>query len=169
MTIDSSRMDRLVGAKIPGVQLLSSDGPEIDLRRLANEPLVLCLYPGDCEPPSPSSSAPTSCAVQRASLREYALDFAAFGVKVAALSTEQHALQRERVRAEQLPFPLLSDGRCALAERIDVPTFDDFGVRRYRRLTLVCKDAAVAAVFYPVSPRRAAIQALSWLERSGLR
>lgn len=161
-------MDRLVGVEVPGLRLRSSDGPEVDLQQLAARPVVLCLHPGDCEPPRSASRAPSSCAVQRASLREFALEFAAFGVKVVALSVERHELQRERVRAEQLPFPLLSDSGCALADRIDLPTFDDLGVRRYRRLTLMCAHSTVAAVFYPVSPRRAANQALSWLQRSNL-
>jgi peroxiredoxin len=167
LTIDRRLADRLAGMRLPRILLRSSEGPQIDLRRLAADTVVLCLYPGDWEAPT-ESGAPTSCAVQRATLREYALDFAASGVRVACISSEPHERQTLLVRSELLPFPLLSDGRCALADAIELPTFDDLGVRRYRRLTLVCRAERIEAALYPVSPKRAAVQALAWLEQADL-
>ncbi|MHB1810434.1 MAG: redoxin domain-containing protein [Solirubrobacteraceae bacterium] len=161
-------ISRLVGTTLPNATLRCSDGTDIALSELAADPLLLCFYPGDEDGPR-ASKTPTSCEVQRSGLRDYALDFAAFGVRVAGVSSEAHELQALRARGEQLPFPLLSDDGCALADALGLPTFDDLGTRRYRRTSLVAERGAVAAVFYPVSPRRAAVQALAWLERSGIR
>jgi peroxiredoxin len=162
------RIAGLVGAKLPNATLRSSDGPHLDLQRLAADPLLLCFYPGEEEPPD-ASQTPTSCEVQRAGLREYSLDFAAFGVRVVAVSSEPNELQTLRARAEQLPFPLLSDRACRLADALQLPTFDDRGTRRFRRLTLVARAGTIEAVFYPVSPKRAAVQALTWLARANIR
>lgn len=158
-------MERLIGSKAPDLRLRASSGADLDLAQLASSRLLLCVYPGDGEPAG--DETPTSCAVQRASLRKYALDFAALGVTVLGLSSEPHELQSSIVRSEQLPFMLLSDSDCELAEAFELPTFDDFGRRRYRRLTLIFRGGEVVASFYPVSPRRAAIQALVWLQQVG--
>lgn len=160
-------MARLIGAQLPGARLYSSDGHTVELPRLTDNPLLICLYPGDSEEDE-RSLTPTSCQVQRAGLREHALDLAAFGVKVVGISCEPHELQTGLARVEQLPFPLLSDRECALADALELPTFDDFGVRRYQRLSLIARRGTIEAVFYPVSPKRAAVQALTWLERRGL-
>lgn len=114
-----------------------------------------------------AQAPPTSCAVQRASFREYALDFAAHGAKVIGVSSEPHETQRAIALAERLPFPLLSDVACSLADALSLPTVVEGEIRRYRRATLICKQGGVVgAVFYPVSPKRSAMQALAWLERS---
>ncbi|HEY1688456.1 MAG TPA: redoxin family protein [Solirubrobacteraceae bacterium] len=156
-------MERLLGVQAPSLRLRSSSGFDVDLPHLAASPLLLCLFPGDNEPPG-DGAPPSSCAVQRASLRKYALDFAALGVRILGVSSEPHELQSSIVSSEQLPFMLLSDGDCKLADALELPTFDDFGLRRYRRLTMIFRDEKIIAAFYPVSPRRAAVQALVWLQ-----
>jgi peroxiredoxin len=155
-------MEHLVGTRLPSLRLPSTGGGEIDLPRLTEDRVVVYLYPGDDAPSR--APQPTSCAVQRASFREYALDFAAHGTKITGLSSERHQDQLAAASTERLPFPLLSDHECELAEALELPTFLDFGVRRYRRLTLICERGRIAAILYPVPPRRSAIQALSWLQ-----
>ena len=162
------RVADLTGGCLPDATLHGSDGVEHQLSQLARETLLLCFYPGD-EDGRGGSRTPTSCEVQRAALRDYSLDFAAFGVQVSAVSSEPHALQARRAQAERLPFPLLSDERCSLASVLRLPTFEDLDTRRYRRLSLLARRGEIIAVFYPVSPKRAAVQALAWLERSGIR
>lgn len=170
------RIADLVGTALPDAILRGSDGGQHELAQLARDSLLLCFYPGDEDTGDVGGQAdgadaqpPTSCEVHRAQLRDYSLDFAAFGVKIVAVSCEPHELQARRARVERLPYPLLSDGRCSLANALGLPTFEDLGARRYRRLSLLARSGTIAAVFYPVSPRRAAIQALAWLERSGIR
>jgi peroxiredoxin len=155
-------MEHLVGMRLPPLRMPSTSGGEIDLPRLSEDRIVVYLYPGDDVPAR--APQPTSCEVQRASFREYALDFAAQGTKITGLSSERHQDQLAAAAAERLPFPLLSDRECRLAEALELPTFLDLGVRRYRRLTLICERGQIAAVLYPVPPRRSAIQALTWLE-----
>jgi len=168
-------MERIVGTPVPSVRMPCSDGGELDLAQLATSPLIAYLYPGDDQQTTGSSeaasgrreasAAPSSCAVQRAGFREYALDFAALGVKVVGISSEPHHAQRSIALAERLPFPLLSDVDCVLADVLPLPTLAERESRRYRRVTLICgQGGAIKAVFYPVSPKRSAMQALSWLE-----
>lgn len=187
-------MERIVGTPVPSIFMPSSDGAELDIAQLTKDPAILYLYPGDGPPAgarrqavargrriaarigpggrnpghaSDAAATPTSCAVQRASFREYALDFAALGVKIVGVSSEPHQAQRSIAAAERLPFPLLSDVRCSLADALSLPTLTENDVRRYRRATLICTGGGViGAVFYPVSPKRSAMQALAWLERS---
>jgi peroxiredoxin len=157
-------MERLVGMRLPSLRLPSSTGREVELSRLAEERIVVYLYPGDDPPAEPRSPQPSSCDVQRASFREYALDFAAQGARITGLSSERPKLQLAIANAERLPFALISDRECALADALALPTFRDLGTRRYRRLTLICERGAVVGALYPVSPKRSAIEALRWLQ-----
>jgi peroxiredoxin len=159
-------MEHLVGMSLPPLRLPSTTGQEVRLTQLSSERAVLYLYPGD-EASEQRAAQPSSCAVQRATFREYALDFAAQGAKITGVSSEPPHAQIATAKREHLPFALASDSDCALAEALELPTYLDLGVRRYRRLTLICDEGAIAAVFYPVSPRRSAPQALSWLQRVG--
>lgn len=156
-------MDHLIGVRLPSLLLSSSEGRRLDIARLSASCLVLCVYPGD-DYPVDAAQAPSSCAVHRTSFRDRALEFAARGTRIAGISSEPPALQSAIASTEQLPFPLLSDTACELADALELPTFAYAGVRRYRRLTLICKGDRVQVAFYPVTPRRAALQALRWLE-----
>ncbi len=157
-------MERLVGMRLPSLRLFASTGEEVELSRLTEDRIVVYLYPGDDPPTEPRSPQPSSCAVQRSGFREYALDFAAQGARIVGLSSERPRLQLEIAEQERLPFTLISDRDCALADALQLPTFRDLGARRYRRLTLICERGAVLGALYPVSPKRSAREALSWLE-----
>lgn len=156
-------MEHLVGMTLPPLRLPSTTGGEVGLTQFSSGAAIVYLYPGDdcCEGSRPTQ--PSSCAVQRAAFREYALDFAAQGARIAGVSSETPETQMATAKREQLPFALVSDRECHLAQALELPTFLDVGIRRFRRLTLICQDGLVAAAFYPVSPRRSAIQALQWL------
>lgn len=157
-------MEHLVGMRLPPLRLPSTTGGEGGLTQLSAGRAVVYLYPGDetsSEAPGPD---PSSCAVQRAAFRQFALDFAAEGTRIAGISSEPPETQVHTARREHLPFTLISDRECQLADALELPTFMDLGVRRYRRLTLICENGVVAAALYPVSPRRSAMQALSWLQ-----
>lgn len=156
-------MEHLVGMQLPPLALPSTTGGEGGWTALSAGRSVVYLYPGDDSTPEGPQAEPSSCAVQRAIFRDYALDFAAEGARIAGLSSEPHETQVAAAERERLPFPLISDRDCHLADALELPTFLDFGVRRFRRLTLICEAGVVAAAFYPVSPRRSAAQALGWL------
>lgn len=158
-------IEHLVGVRLPSLSLPSTMGGEIGLAQLSTSPLVIYVYPGDETTSEVPPTQPSSCAVQRGAFRKYALDFAAEGAKIAGLSSERPEAQLLTAKREHLPFPLLSDESCQLAQSLELPTFMDLGVRRYRRLTLICERDVVQAVLYPVSPRRSAAQALEWLQQ----
>jgi peroxiredoxin len=159
-------MEQLVGMPLPMLRLPSTAGSESGLTQLSAGRAVVYLYPGDDSTAGHSPAQPSSCAVQRAVFREYALDFAAEGARIAGVSSEPHETQAATAEREHLPFPLISDRECRLADALALPTFNDLGVRRFRRVTLICDQGTVAAAFYPVSPRRSAAQALNWLHGS---
>lgn len=155
--------ERLTGGMLPDILLRASDGSPARLLGLAGDRSVIYLYPGDGTEAQDPASPPSSCAVQRAGFRELTLDFAALGVKILGVGCEPHDLQRGVTQAERLPFALLSDSEMQLAAALRLPTFEDRGVRRYRRITLIAVGETIAAAFYPVSPKRSASQALAWL------
>lgn len=159
-------MEHLVGMQLPPLRLPSTAGDAGGLTQLSAGRVVVYLYPGDDSTQEGPQDEPSSCAVQRAVFRQYALDFAAEGARIAGVSSEPHEAQVAAAEREHLPFPLISDRGCHLADALDLPTFLDLGTRRFRRLTLICEGGVVAAAFYPVSPRRSAAQALSWLHGS---
>lgn len=156
-------MEHLVGMQLPPLALPSTTGREGALTQLSAGRAIVYLYPGDDSAQESSQADPSSCAVQRAIFREYALDFAAEGARIAGVSSEPHERQLATAERERLPFPLISDRDCHLADALELPTFVDLGIRRFRRLTLICEGGVIAAAFYPVSPRRSAAQALGWL------
>jgi len=52
---------------------------------------------------------------------------------------------------------------------LGLPTFEAGGMRLIQRLTLVLRDGAIEAVFYPVSqPEQSAAQVIEWLEANPL-
>ena len=53
-----------------------------------------------------------------------------------------------------------------LADALGLPTFEVAGMRLYRRLTFVARQARIVKVLYPVfPPDRNASDVLSWLAR----
>jgi peroxiredoxin len=69
--------------------------------------------------------------------------------------------------AERLhvPFEVLSDAEFRFCEALSLPTFEVEGMRLVKRLTLVIRDGAIEAVFYPVfPPNESAEQVIRWLK-----
>ena len=88
------------------------------------------------------------------------------GSDVLGLSIQSPDEQRHAVDRLQLPYPLLSDERLALAESLGLPTFEFHGQRYFKRLTLIVSGGRIHAALYPVfPPAEAAGQALTWLRQ----
>ena len=80
------------------------------------------------------------------------------------LSTQTTAYQREMAERLHLPFAVLSDADLRLTRALQLPTFAIAGLELIRRLTLILRDGAVEAVFYPVfPPQRNAGDVIAWL------
>jgi peroxiredoxin len=168
--VDDGAADRLPGRRLPPITLPATSGPPVRLDELGPERTVLYLYPRTGEPDVPLPTGwdeipgARGCTPESCGFRDHHADLAAVGAEVLGLSSQSTGYQTEVVRRLGLPFALLSDQRCELADAMDLPTFEVDEMRLYRRLTLVIRDAAVEHVFYPVFPPDThAEEVLGWL------
>lgn len=168
--VDDGAADHLPGAELPRLTFPATTGGTLDLRKLAADTLVLYLYPrtgrpGVADPPGwDDIPGARGCTPQACDFRDHDAELRALGARVAGLSAQTPADQREAAERLHLPFPLLADPELRLAAALALPTFAFEGERLYKRLTLVARAGRVVHVFYPVfPPNRSAEQVLAWL------
>jgi peroxiredoxin len=173
--VDDGAADHLPGMRIPEVVLPSSVG-DVALADLAAERFVLYVYPQTGPPDKPvpmgwdEVPGARGCTPQSCSFRDHADQLAAFGARVAGVSSQPVAEQQEFAARTRMPFPIISDQQFILAATLSFPTFEFNEGRFYKRLTLIAEQGIIAKVFYPVFPAdRNAIEVLNWLthHRSG--
>lgn len=170
MPVDDGAADHLLDAPVPSVRLASSRGGEVDLSELAEGLAVVYVYPRTGVPGEPllegwdSIPGARGCTPQSCAFRDRVGELTAVGAGVVGISAQPAVEQREFAGREHIPYPLLSDGRLALAAAMGLPTFEAGGMRLYRRLTFVAERGRVVKVFYPVfPPDRNAAEVLAWL------
>ena len=161
----------LVGREVPRLALPSTHGV-LELAELAAGRLVLYVYPrteAPGESPLPGWDAipgARGCTVQSLAFRDRYDELVAHGARVAGLSTQPIAEQRQFSEREGITFPLLSDPELRLGAVLGLPSFHAGGRRFYRRATLLAENGRVTKVFYPVpAPELNAAEALAWLAR----
>lgn len=104
------------------------------------------------------------CTAENCAFRDHAGQLGALDATVIGVSAQPLEQQREFAERERMPYPLLNDSGFALAELLDLPTFEVAGVRRYRRLTFIARAGTIDKVFYPVfPPDEHAAEVLAWL------
>jgi peroxiredoxin len=169
--VDDGAADHLPGMPIPEIALPSSAG-DTSLADLAAERLVLYLYPRTGAPDTPIPSGwdqvpgARGCTPQSCGFRDHAGELAAFRTRVAGLSSQPLAEQREFAARTGMPFPIISDEEFMLAATLSLPTFEFGGARFYKRLTLIAERGVVTTVFYPVfPPDRNAAEVVDWFRR----
>jgi peroxiredoxin len=167
--VDDGACAHLPGMRFPELALPATDGSWVDLAALPGRSVVY-VYPrtGRPEQPLPTGwdqiPGARGCTPQSCAYRDRAADLAALGARVYGLSSQDTAYQREAVERLRLPFPLLSDEPLALADALQLPTFEVDGMRLYKRLTLIIHDGVIETVFYPVFPPDAdAANVANWL------
>lgn len=90
-------------------------------------------------------------------------DMSALNLSVFGVSSQSPDAQRESAEATRVHHALLSDSNLLLAEKLELPIFEDRGARWYRRLTMVVRHGRIGKVFYPVrSPARNPAQVVAW-------
>lgn len=168
--VDDGACDGLVGEWMPALVLESSRGP-VDLRALAEERLVLYVYPRTGRPGQPSLAGwdeipgARGCTPQSCAFRDHAGELAALGASVVGLSAQSLDDQVEFAGRNRLPFPVASDSELRLASELRLPTFEVESWTLYRRLALVAEEGRIVKVFYPVfPPDRNAPDVVRWLE-----
>ncbi len=165
---DDGAAAHLPGLVIPALVLPAtrSGGPgdadraagQLALRELAEHRAVLYIYPMTGRPgvalPEGWDQIPGArgCTPESIGFRDHTDELGSLGVRVAGLSSQDHAYQLELAERLGLPYPVLSDERFELAAALDLPTFTAAGVRLYKRITLVLRAGVIEHVFYPIFP-----------------
>lgn len=167
--LDDGAAAHLEGLLLPSLKLPCTDGTTNDLSALRGLQ-VIYVYPMTGRPgvalPDGWDAIPGArgCTPQSCAFRDHHAELAALGAGVFGLSTQTRADQQEAATRLHLPFHLLSDDTLQLKAALHLPTFTADGTERYRRLTLVTRDARIVKVFYPVfPPDRNAGEVLAWL------
>ena len=173
---DDGACDHLPGAIVPGIALPSTSGGMVDLRALAARPAVLFFYPRTGVPGQPGGSdwdsipGARGCTPQSCGFRDLHDRFAALGARVAGVSTQETAYQREFVERNHVPFEMLSDAGLALTRALRLPTFEfpvtsGGGSTLIKRMAWYVDGGRIVRVWYPVfTPDRNAATVLAWLE-----
>ncbi|MHB8641824.1 MAG: peroxiredoxin [Gaiellaceae bacterium] len=167
---DDGATDHLLGQMLPQLTLDSSQGP-VSLRTLAQERLVLYLYPRtgthDRAVPESWDAIPGArgCTPESLGFVAAAEELARFGALIAGLSSQSLEEQVEFAQRNEIPWPVIADPEQKLGAALRLPTFEFEGATLYKRVTLVVEACAIAKVFYPVfPPDQAAADVLEFLE-----
>ena len=170
---DDGAADHLEGARIPRLELPTTDGFGVDLAEAAQGLLVVYAYPrtgrpGEDLPPGwDDIPGARGCTPQACSFRDRHAEIAAHGARLLGLSAQTTAYQAEAAERLGLPFPLASDPLLTVADALGLPTFEVPEVGRlYKRLTVVARAGVVEKVIYPVFPPGSdAEEVVAWLTR----
>jgi peroxiredoxin len=167
---DDGGADHLLGAQVPHVVLVDTDGQQVDLAALAGRSVVYA-YPRTGQPGQPPLDddwdlipGARGCTPQACSFRDHHAELTQLGTRVFGLSTQDTPYQAEAVDRLHLPFALLSDEHLSLTTALGLPTFTVAGQRLLRRLTLLVRDGRIEHVWYPVFPPDThAAEVVAWL------
>jgi peroxiredoxin len=167
---DDGAADHLLGTMLPQLTLESTQGP-VSLRALAQDLLVLYVYPRTGRPGVPSLEGwdaipgARGCTPQSLGFRDAYHRFRDLGADVAGLSAQTLEDQDEFARRNDIPYPVIADPELRLGRALRLPTFEVEEHILYKRLALVVQACAIAKVFYPVfPPNENAGEVLAWLE-----
>ncbi|MGW7002078.1 winged helix-turn-helix transcriptional regulator [Streptomyces sp. NPDC054933] len=162
---ETRRVRALVGTTVPTcLRLTGTGGHEHDPVDAGSQATVLFAYPATGIPglpPEPSASqipGSAGCTLENRQFRAAWRQFEASGVSVRGVSTQSPQEQTAFSKAEELPFPLLSDARLQLAAALRLPTFRAGQDLRIKRLILVIgPDRVIRHALFPVTDIPAAV------------
>ncbi|MFK4189560.1 winged helix-turn-helix transcriptional regulator [Streptomyces sparsogenes] len=168
---DTRRVAALVGEPVPaGLRLPGTDGRAHDPVATDARATVLFAYPatgvpgapgvpgGPADLAGPQVPGSAGCTLENRRFRAAWPRFRDAGVAVHGVSTQTAGEQAAFARAEDLPFPLLSDARLRLTAALRLPTFRAGQDLRIKRLILVIgPDRTVRHTLFPVTDIPAAV------------
>ncbi|MUL63584.1 peroxiredoxin [Mycobacterium sp. CBMA 234] len=172
--VDDGRAAHLPGLPMPDLALRTSAGDTVNLAELPTGRTVIYLYPLTGRPgvdlPDGWDNIPGArgCSTEACNFRDHYGELQRRGVAALyGMSSQEPDYQAEVVDRLHLPFPMLSDPGYALADTLNLPTFEAMGhPRLYSRLTLVVTDGIIEHVFYPIFPPNThAEQVQTWLDQ----
>ncbi|MEU2339072.1 winged helix-turn-helix transcriptional regulator [Streptomyces sp. NPDC013172] len=156
---EHTRVHALAGTRLPTDLRLPTTGAETPLLAPDARATVLFTYPGtgaerDPVPGAerdliPGDVAPTP---ETRLFRDAWPDFRRAGVDVRGISTQAVHEQAEFARAEEIPYPLLSDVDQRFTAALRLPVYRVDGRLRHKRLILVVDaEGTVSQVLFPVT------------------
>ena len=155
---DDGATAHLPGMRLPHIALPSTAGGTIDLASIAGT-VVVYAYPRNEQPGAgplvenwDTIPGARGCTPHNRGFLELHAEFAALGVAVFGISTQDTAYQRELAQRLELPFPILSDAKLELARALSLPTHQLGETTLLKRLAWIARDGAIERVFYPVFP-----------------
>lgn len=162
---------RLPGRQLPDVHLPIAHGGTVPLLSHVNGLKIVYFLPGETRFHTPRGNAKgTADEEQLRGLVNLAETFARLRVGLLGIASYDptdlpHVGLRAGVR-----HLLLADPDLEIARALGLPTTDDGGVKRYRRIALVTRDGHIHKMFRAVPDIQAADsarQVLGWLEAAG--
>ena len=172
--VDDGTARHLVGRTLPPLTFLATDVSQVRLDSVCTGRWVLFIYPLTGKPgedvPRGWNEIPGArgCSQEACGFRDHFEELSSHGIdRVLALSSDRHEYQVALVRRFRLPYQMLSDPKFELETAMDLPTFEAFGQRLYKRLTMVLTADTIEHVFYPVFPPDThAAEVLYWLRQN---
>jgi peroxiredoxin len=173
--VDDGACAHLAGLPLPDIELPSTAGRGVPLRRLggAGGYAIIYCYPRtglpDRDPPGglaawDSIPGARGCTPQTCAYRDHHAEIRALGAEVFGLSTQDTAYQSEMAARLHVPFEVLSDADLRFTRALRLPTFSVAGHTLIQRLTLIARLGRIEACFYPVFPPDAdAGRVVAWL------
>ncbi|MEU6476650.1 winged helix-turn-helix transcriptional regulator [Streptomyces sp. NPDC047017] len=150
---EHARVHALTGTRLPeDLNLPGPGGESLPVVPPDAAATVLFTYPGTGvewgEPPIPGAAG---CTLENRLFRDAWPEFRRSGVAVRGVSTQLVHEQEGFARAEQVPYPLLSDAAHHLAAALRLPAFRGAGRLRHKRLILVVDaERTVRHTLFPV-------------------
>lgn len=173
--VDDGASRHLPGTRMPAIALPSTSGRLVHLDQLPAPRTIIFCYPMTGVPGKPlpegwdAIPGARGCTPQTCGFRDQYQEVRELGAEVFGLSTQTTEYQREMANRLKIPFEVLSDASFQLCDALRLPTFAVEGMRLMKRLTLVIRDQAIEAVFYPVfPPDKSAEEVLDWLRKHPL-
>jgi DNA-binding HxlR family transcriptional regulator/peroxiredoxin len=148
---EHARVHALTGTRLPeGLELPGTQGENLPVVSPDAAATVLFTYPGTGVEWGPVPGA-AGCTLENRHFRDAWPGPLRTDVDVRGVSTQLTHEQQEFARAEDIPFPLLSDAGHQLAAALRLPTFRAAGRLRHKRLILVIDaERTVRHALFPV-------------------
>jgi peroxiredoxin len=146
-------------------RLYSSGRAWFELNRIARGWVVYYLYPGTDAVPAAGSESPAEDIAEHLAFVEHQDELVAREVRVVGIASQSTEEQHQALKQVAIMHKMLADPDLALAESLNLPTFEHGGRRWYRRLTLIARDGVIQWVFYPIENAASNPgQILTWIQ-----
>ncbi|MCX4817456.1 winged helix-turn-helix transcriptional regulator [Streptomyces sp. NBC_01239] len=149
---EHARVHALTGTRLPSdLQLPGTQGADVPVVSPDAAATVLFTYPGTGVDWNEEIPGVHGCTLENRLFRDAWPAFRRAGVDIRGISTQLPHEQAEFARAEDIPYPLLSDAHHQLDAALRLPTFRGAGRLRHKRLILIVDaERAVRHALFPV-------------------